>query len=547
MPPTIHRVPLTAITCLALAGAWSPLQAQAGDIERVRIVLGSPVVYEPLPFDEPFYLTGRTGSRIDSVGVWIADRRGAAPDCTRTPGDAFESSWRRGAVGSPDSFYVRMDALDPNRSFDMCVRTRARPADERLGLLREGWATAIDSAFRRHARRSGAYPRPWEPDLAELLAFRVDLSDRLGPGLEFGAPSPIDPAETHVTATDAIAALSEAQFQADLAVADARAAASDVAVALEDLQTHPATDRLLAVRIPDDSRTRAFVSLHRDGLAVIATSRARRSDWRGRIGVGEAGLSDVSGLTTRLEDLWDPAAIRLRIETVRKSVDAFAGVTEMLGTLSVSPGVAASIGISPGEVDELSDLTERVGSGLSAAEGHLRTVAARLEDRSRRIDELAAGLTRLERTFAAVETHTHYDVQTTARNHIAADFGAVYLWQLGEVTPVLGANFYLRPVNRDRGPSGDVRRRLSFNVGVTTTSLRHEGQRADLFGSMNVVLGIGVRIGRILRVSAGGVVLRRVAPHEPGDRTSLFVTPHAALSLDFVVKDLISNLFGAVF
>jgi hypothetical protein len=510
-------------------------------------VLGSPVVYEPLPFDEPFYLTGRTGSRIDSVGVWIADRQGAAPDCSRTPGDAYESSWQRDAAGSPDSFYVRIAPLDPNRSFNLCVRTRVRPTAERLELLREGWAATIDSALRRHARRSTTDPRPWEPDLAGLLRFRVDLSDRFGPGLEFDAPSPMDPAGPDVTAIEAIAALSEAQFQADLAVADARNAASDVAMTLEGLQAHPATDRLLAIRIPDDSRTRAFVSLHRDGLSMIATARARRSDWRARIGVGEAGPSDVSGLTAPLEDLWDPAAIRLRIETLRESSDAFARIAEMLGTLSVSPAVAASIGISPVEVDELSDLTERVGSGLSAAEGHLRIVADRLEDRSRRIDELAAGLTRLDRTFAAVETHTHYDVETTARNHIAADFGAIYLWRLGEVTPVLGANFYFRPVNRDRGPAGHVLRRLSLSVGVTTTSLRREGQRDDLFGSMNVAVGIGVRINRILRVSAGGVVLRRVTPHEPSNRTSLFVTPHAALSLDFVVKDLISSLFGAVF
>ena len=538
-----------------------PLLAQAGAIERIRLVPGSPVVYEPLPFDEPFYLVGPAPPELDSVGVWIARRPAAFTPCSAPPPEAFEASWERPRGTNADSFYIRIDPLAPNHTFDMCVRTRARPLEERFEELQARWAATIDSAFARNSSPSGEPARGWEPTATELVRFRTILLAQLGPPGGVGTLLPAEEIGTGLASPDGappgpggigaralparlVARLSEAQYERDLAWEGVEHASEGLDATLAFLGRHPSTRRLVATRILRDPPGRAIASLHRDGLETLAHLHARVLDTPAFV-AGPASLAPAGGPRAASRDRF--AAIDTVLARLGRMDAGLRAVLDLLGTLRAAPNALEAAGLTAPAVLELDSLVRRARTAISSMQDHAAAVRGMETRRQDAIEEVVQALVAYERASVSVETHTHYDVETAARNHVAADFGALYLWQIGEVTPVLGANVYFRPVNRDRSPGGDLLRRLSLSVGVTTSSLRRDGHRDDLFGSMNLTLGLGVRFGRLLRVSAGGVLFRRSDGARADDAFRLAVTPHVAVSLDFVVKDLISNLFGAVF
>jgi hypothetical protein len=348
-----------------------------------------------------------------------------------------------------------------------------------------------------------------------------------------------------------IVRVSTAQYERDLAIADLTGSASRAAQSLGRLKTHLAFGKLIAIRTATISGLRAFHSAHRDGLEAASFIDLRSFAQLAAVAAGETALVStvVSALPKRvvLSAVWDPADLeplgRHLADTRQQVSELFAAIR----TLGADPDLRELASLSAGDIDELDADALLALEALAAVHNHLVAMRAELTVRSAAIVEAAGRLVAHERATIAVRTHTHYDVKTTARNHVSADFGALYVWDVEEVTPVLGANFYFRPVNRDRGPGGNLLRRFSLSIGVTTSSLRKEGDRADLFGSFNVAVGVGARLTRLLRISLGGVVLKGVDPDPLIEETTLRVTPFAAGTLDFVVKDLLSSLFGKIF
>ncbi|MDX1396129.1 MAG: hypothetical protein R3195_17240 [Gemmatimonadota bacterium] len=543
--------PLAAI---ALTVGSRASLAQAGDIERVPIVLGSPVVYGGLPFDEPFYLTGRTGSLVDSVGVRLepaSTRAGCAEDGGEPSTGGIEGSWARTPGPAPDSFYIRIDELPPDRVFRLCVSTRSRPDPDRLASLHGSWRTAIDSAFRR-------LPSGWSPEPDDLAALKTALLDRIGPGAAPAEGSLLDPGVSPArlgAAVPATGRIVAARLERDLAIDDIEGAARAAVAALDELTADRALSDLAALRTTSSSRLRAFASLHRAGLDVALELRSMPPRRFEAVFRGDIPWDAAGGAVSRravLDDVWesDVALVRERLlaDALEKTRDlaivarAFAADEEALEltglTLEAALRMAGSAAI-------LADET-------AAALGHAGALRSAVERRSVALDDAVDELLVHERATISVEAHTSYDLETSARNHVAADFGMLYLPGLGAATPVLGANFYFRPVNRDRGPGGHLLRRLSLSVAVTTTSLEADGLREDLFGSLNLAVGLGARLTRLLRLSGGVVMLREVepdsaAPEAGVDATRLAFTPYAAVTLDFVARSLVSSLFGEVF
>jgi len=550
--------PSLLLPLLIAAGAALPPRdaeaVQAGDIERVRLVLGAPVVYGALPFDEPFYLSGRLDEAIDSVGAWIAPHRSGSTDAATCAGppprDARVGSWERvpatsfGRSIGPDSFYVRIDELPPARRFDLCVTARSRPDDETLVSLRAGWRVAIDSAFRGR-------PDGWTPGPDELERFRASLLSRIGPGVEPGPGSPLaaaasggEPASTArlpERALRAVVEISSAQRERRLALEGLTDAEHRAAAALATLARHAALERLVTTWATGGGDLRSFLSAHRASLETAAALRSRTHADLVRIASGSGGLDAASigapAEPTTSAEPWDPQTLEPR----SRSLD---GTMERLGDL------AALLGSLEPVEDDLGPLAAAVRDAidaLAAVRNGIAVVALELARRDRALDEAADALTAHERSTIAVETHTYYNLETSARNRVAADFGAVYLPDMDTVSPVLGANFYLRPVNRDRGPGGNLLRRFAINIGVTTASLRREGLREDLAGSLNLAVGAGLRLTRLFRLSGGVVLLRELEPGGGSDATRLALTPFVGLTLDFVVKDALGDLFGEVF
>jgi len=131
---------------------------------------------------------------------------------------------------------------------------------------------------------------------------------------------------------------------------------------------------------------------------------------------------------------------------------------------------------------------------------------------------------------------TGVEASTTDNDYVSADIGVLYAPTIGETAAYIGANFYLRPVNksvplRQRGGL----RRLAFTVGLTLNSIEdRRGIRSDLYFNQALVLGVGYRISEYWRLSGGGLVFRErdpdTYPLTSNKRTAM--TPYIALTFD---------------
>ncbi|MDX2194506.1 MAG: hypothetical protein NW201_14265 [Gemmatimonadales bacterium] len=201
-----------------------------------------------------------------------------------------------------------------------------------------------------------------------------------------------------------------------------------------------------------------------------------------------------------------------------------------------------------------------VAPSLEDARTALTTAAAVLTEPERdsfkqRIDSVSKpdSLRALEaelRGQLAIGTTTA-DLPTRSSRSISPDIGFAFIAGHGmnRLVPTAGLNFYFRPVNRDvplnAGLGRDsFGRRFHAYLGVTLASLQ-EGDRFDLFGGRNLLLGAGWRITDFLRAGAGLVVFQSTNSDQPLRETKRpAAAPYFSIGLDFQLKDLLGPLGG---
>ena len=135
--------------------------------------------------------------------------------------------------------------------------------------------------------------------------------------------------------------------------------------------------------------------------------------------------------------------------------------------------------------------------------------------------------------------------------HISADMGLLHAVRLREMTPYVGVNIYTSPVNRriPRVRSQSFRKRLSFTVGATVYPIENlkdsQNPRKDLFGSQSMISGIGFRFIKTLRGSLGGLIFKRLQDCDSNSencRERLGGTFYYAVSYDWNVSGAFVNL-----
>jgi hypothetical protein len=132
---------------------------------------------------------------------------------------------------------------------------------------------------------------------------------------------------------------------------------------------------------------------------------------------------------------------------------------------------------------------------------------------------------------------TSMGASTADNDYVSGDLGLLYAGRIGEAAAYIGANFYLRPVNKSvpLHQKGGIWRRLAFTVGLTLNSIEDQrGIRSDLYFTQALVLGAGYRLSQDWRVGGGGLVFRERDPESypltRKRRTTL--TPYVALAFD---------------
>jgi hypothetical protein len=136
------------------------------------------------------------------------------------------------------------------------------------------------------------------------------------------------------------------------------------------------------------------------------------------------------------------------------------------------------------------------------------------------------------------------EVSSQAGLYVSLDLGAVYPPELERAAAYIGVNVYFRPVNK-KAPlrlKGTWKHRLAATFGITVTDLKLEDETRYenlLGGRSNLLLGLGYRLTRSIRVGGGAMLFLKNDPNPLVTDRSLGATPYISFSFDV---DLIGAL-----
>lgn len=179
---------------------------------------------------------------------------------------------------------------------------------------------------------------------------------------------------------------------------------------------------------------------------------------------------------------------------------------------------------------------DRAEADLIGIAGTMTDAATRVTNREKLLDSATQQVSFTAISTTVINGSTLGTFETFAGYYISGDAGFVVIPEIHKVLPYLGTNFYTMPVNRNVSltQDGRWRRRIAFTIGLTLSTVEdaQHARRSDLFGAQSLVLGGGVRITDVFRISAGGVVFNGKNPNPLIKKDRLAATPYIALSFD---------------
>jgi hypothetical protein len=148
-------------------------------------------------------------------------------------------------------------------------------------------------------------------------------------------------------------------------------------------------------------------------------------------------------------------------------------------------------------------------------------------------------------------THS-IDFMTASKFKISPDFGLVLIGNapgkglVHDIVPYLGFNINFRSIDKNI-PMSAVRHKpwsyyLSFNAGLTLSSIKIDNKRDDLFSGKSLMGGFGLRLNNYLKVIGGGVFYKKYSLNPLSNDKSVAVSPYLGLSVDYEL----SELFGGI-
>ena len=548
-PRGFHFRALTGRAAAAF-GVWlvlvlTPRDATA-QFTKVTANLASKSFDMTLPFDEEFKIIGTMTAPIKKMQVFYSRSSDDPPPCPYIEGDT--GAWRGpyeyvNPAGSTTWDVHVEDPLEAERTYTVrfCSISAADP-----GVVDTFRAQAVELLDREIAGMSVkaigvAEARSLRNQLCEALKASLGAGQIVAIGTLFDC-STEDPRRLE-TFRLRLSDILLPQFNLQLVFrADAYSnALAALATSLPALAEHPALDAL-AEAMRESAHASAPVVA---AIAELTPSAAREmAEGRAPTAVSAPALAqtmsnvaaDVArnfnetearlrNLYTFLNDnLRDDAATQKFLATLKTPLPT-ATVTALRAlapTLPPDPACpAAPLVCAVMNITRLSAALERAAKLLPAR-------AAALQEVSRFIGLEIIGVSVIRATtFAAVDTDK--------TNYVSAEAGFLGMPRQREAATYIGTNIFFRPINPHAPLSrfGGIGRRVAMTVGLTLTSIADEEHtRFNLFGDESLVLGLGVRITEVLRLSGGTVVFRKADENPFVTRKSYAFEPYVAFSVD---------------
>ena len=555
---------------------FTALQAQGGSgseppYATVNVDLNGRAITQVLPFDVPFLLEGTVDRNVTAVMIeyreWCDKNAGIfhrnPEDCSTFP----PSTWSGGGVpmtwepfgtpsGEPQTFRVRMPALDAQRYFHFRFTVTRRLPDSRVEGFRKTAAQLLSNAF--DAERTGTLTANRARDLRRSLGLALKSllrGDEIVSSSTLFAPD-ADFRTFDEEFRDVLVPIKSPQAGRDASRRNHERRIAELSEALYELQANVALQRFV------DS-ARAFAPEEGTALAdAFATAEAQLSlltmtaEERDRIARGRARRADDSPEPTALSDSSAVAAFAARYEETRTQLadlrdflrallaeDArYAPYTKKL--LDQNRVSAADLASSRAFVVPNDNSLSNAAAFADAAAGNLIALARQLASRARAIDAAASRIELVAQSAAVIEATTTGQYSTIRNSYVSADAGVSYGWELGEVVPYVAVNIYFRPVNKNAplAQRGGLGRRFALSFGLARKDIHDSRSREGLFGKESPLFGFGFRATQSIRVGVGGILLKQYDPNPLISEKRLVVTPYASMSFDVDVANLPSTI-----
>jgi hypothetical protein len=550
---------------LAALGVWLILVVTTRDataqFTQVTASLASKSFDKTLPFDEEFKIVGTATAPIKVMQVFYSLSSDEPPSCPYIEGPI--GKWHgpyeyRNPAGST-SFDVHIeDPLEAEKTytFKFCSTSAADP-----GVVTTFRGQAVDLLDRAIAGMSvkvigDVEARSLRNQLCDKLKASLESDQILAVGSLFDC-STEDPQRLEtfrLRLSDVL--LPQFNLQLVFRADNYTNALTDLAASLATLAALPELDTLAAaMRDSGHARTPEVAA-----IADLTPAAAREmAEGRGpAVPVSAAALArtvasvaadvarNFNETEARLRNLYLFLNDNLRNEAVTEEFQAT--LSKPLPAATVTALRALAPAAVPNPPCPAAPLLCAVGNVTTLTEAHNRA-AKLLPERAAALQEVSKFIALEIIGVSVIRATTFAAIDTNKTNYVSAEAGFLGMPRQREAATYIGTNIYFRPINQHAPLSrfGSIGRRVAMTVGLTVTSIADEEQtRFNLFGDQSLVLGLGVRVTEVLRLSAGTVVFRKADENPFVDRKSYAFEPYVAFSVDLNMA-LGAKGFGELF
>ena len=577
--PMASRRPLLLVAAaLLLSSLAVPLSAadtadtDTEGLKTVPVDLASGAVQSVLPFDEPFLLTGTAPQGVDRVAAqwcYVEDQKmmsavldqvrekGLLTECA--PGDAPHTIGPRVLSGDKFSLFVA-DRLEVNRNVVFIFYLQS-PLD---ATTLAGFKTQVRSALNQTFQNIPEETQSLGRAEYERLQASVNSVLRAQPGV---AGQPLQPARGSIFDPDSLSADASqappwsdlfdtvygAQIQRQPILRAIDGAQSALNTSLGNVAAAPqlASLRTAVLSLTGAQRQDLEPVLTADAVAALDTLAAAG---RRQIAIIAQGAAPLAGTGAAVDpdetadQIWDPAGAGARVTNLAATAKALGDLSDLCRTAGQVQSLKTALGDAVNGLPDLRQLVDRAAADTEKELNTFQRLQRVLIERSAALDDLSTFLRReAESNVPLVATSTG-GFTTRAKNHISMDFGVLYVDAIDKTLSYTGANFYLRPVNRDvpLRQVGGFLRRFSFLLGVSVSSIQEkQGDRVvldDLFNARAFVLGAGLRISDAVRFNAGALLFQANDPNPLVDDLTTKARAFFALSFDWNIAPLLGKV-----
>lgn len=550
---------------------------------------------EPLPFDVQFYVQSNVAANVTQVTGRVARRRSSRQTCI----DVLSTPLAAVALGrgnfltanSTRRVELSVPALAPNRDYCFEFTLALQPDALRFqGMVADVLDTHLRALY--GSEESFSNPTVFEAFRADLISgirdvaraleieSGMDLRLTVPPDSFFSVPATAaavagaapDPRPTLTERAGArVEAISLRQRIAFVQLLQAQAGKADAIQSFRQNST-AAAGALAAMRAAPTlglvlgrlqaNMAQPLVSMRLSDARVLTLSPADQDT------AVAAGIPpNQSAAAVNVDNAWTPAELDGRIATLGSTITQFQTLRQVIldlasvDALRDAAGLGATVAgaanpnaVTTAQLTTLAVQVDTLRQRLEGARFALTQVQSQLRARSAAITAAAATTSAELIDVINVDGTTTANWSLRARSYVSADIGLAWSQPIDSFLFYVGANFYFGPVNKKAplrwSDPGNFRKRFALMAGLPINPFQPSENQLTagttsldgVVGNRPLILGAGLRLNDLLRVTSGTVLFRVKNPNPLIDDPKVNYAWFAAFSIDWDLKGMFTEL-----